>query len=124
MRQLAGDRFEVFSAGSHPAWYVHPLAIVVMAEEDIDISGHVSKSIDEYTGRQFDYAVTVCDHAQAHCPALAGRIATFHWPFEDPAMMMGDEEAALEKARCVRNEIRAKLVSFLEEHPVASEGNS
>lgn len=123
MCQLAGDRFEVLSAGSHPAWYVHPLAIVVMAEVGIDISGHVSKGIDELTGRQFDYVVTVCDYAQAHCPALVGRIATFHWPFDDPAMMLGDEEAALEKARCVRDEIRARLTSFLDEHSGTPAGN-
>ncbi len=108
MRHLAGDRFDVFSAGSHPAGYVHPLAIDTMDEVGIDISGQRSKGLGEFGDREFDYVVTVCGHAQAHCPALRGRIATLHWPLKDPAMIANDDESAEQATRAVREELPAR----------------
>lgn len=113
MRHLAGDRFDVFSAGSHPTGYVHPLAIDTMDEAGIDISGQRSKGLDEFADRAFDYVVTLCGHAQAHCPALRGRVATWHWPLKDPAMFEGDFESAEQTAREVREELRARLEAML-----------
>jgi arsenate reductase len=122
MRQLAGDRFEVLSAGSEPAGYVHPLVEAVAAEMGLDIQGQVSKGLDEFADRQFDYVVTVCDHAAAKCPTLRGRLATLHWPLEDPAAVSGGDAAALQKARGVGEELHARLVAFLRTHSGTSEG--
>ena len=84
LRHEAGDRFEVFSAGTHPT-QVRPEAIVVMREIGIDISPHRSKSVDEFAGQAFDYVITVCDNANETCPVFPGRARRLHWPFEDPA---------------------------------------
>jgi len=78
LRHMAGDRFEVFSAGVKPA-QVNPLAIKVMAEAGIDISKHRSKSVMELIGQQFDYIVTVCDNAKQTCPVFPGKHEKIHW---------------------------------------------
>src|SRR5690348_2653956 len=69
LRHDAGDRFDVFSAGTRPT-QVRPEAIAVMQELGIDISGHRSRSVDEFAGQDFDYVVTVCDNARASCPVF------------------------------------------------------
>jgi arsenate reductase len=115
MRHLAGDQYEVYSAGSHPAGFVHPLAIAAMGEVGIDISRQESKGLDDLGNLQFDYVVTVCDHAAAHCPTLRGRVATLHWPLEDPAMIRGPDREAMQVARRVRDELRTKLLALLQE---------
>lgn len=112
MRNLAGDQVLVFSAGSHPAGYVHPLALAIMAEIGIDISQQESKSLAELLPRTFDYVVTVCGSAQEACPTLRGQIATYHWPLEDPAMV-ADSEEARKKAREVRDLLRMRLTELL-----------
>ena len=84
LRHDAGDRFEVFSAGTKPS-HVRPEAIAAMREVGIDISGHRSKSVDEFTGQQFDYVLTVCDNAKESCPIFPGKTVTIHHNFEDPA---------------------------------------
>ena len=114
MRRLAGERAEVLSAGSHPAGYVHPLAIETMAETGIDIVGQRSKSLNEFAGRSFDYVVTVCDHARGACPTLAGVKATYHWSLQDPAMTPDDDEAR-RLARNVREELRERMLGLLRE---------
>src|SRR5271170_7284203 len=83
LRHDAGDRFEVESAGTKPS-RVRPEAIAAMRELGIDISGHRSKSVDEFTGHQFDYILTVCDHARETCPVFFGVAKTIHRSFEDP----------------------------------------
>ncbi len=115
MCAMAKDRLEVHSAGSAPAGYVHPLAIAVMSEIGIDLSGHWSKGLDEFVGRGFDYVVTVCDGARAACPTLAGRIATYHWPLADPVAIRDDEAAQLAAGRLLRDELKAKLTDLLRE---------
>jgi arsenate reductase len=108
LRHDAGDRFEVESAGTKPS-QVRPEAIAAMAEIGIDISGHRSKSVDEFTGQQFDYVLTVCDKAKEICPIFPGNTVTVHRSFEDPAARQGSEEERLAAFRRVRDQIRGYL---------------
>lgn len=112
LRDLADDRFEVASAGVSPA-KVRPEAITAMSEIGIDISKHFSKSVDEYSGQQFDYVITVCDNAKEQCPVFPGNTERLHWSFEDPAEAAGDEEARLRVFRRVRDEILHRLRLFV-----------
>ena len=108
LRHDAGDRFEVSSAGVNPT-QVRPEAIAAMREAGIDISGHRSKSVDEFTGQEFDYVITVCDNANERCPAFPGKTTRIHWSFEDPAAVAGDEATRLAAFRKVRDQIRDRL---------------
>ncbi len=108
LRHDAGDRFEVASAGTRPT-RVRPEAIAVMKEIGIDISGHRSKSVDEFAARDFDYVLTVCDHARETCPIYPGHGNRLHHSFEDPAAVEGSEETKLVAFRKVRDEIREYL---------------
>lgn len=119
LRHEAGDRFEVFSAGTHPS-LVRPEAIAVMNEIGIDISGHHSKSIDEFKrdeskGQELDTVVTVCDHANEFCPVFPGKTQRLHWPFEDPAAVKGTGEQRLDAFRKVRDRIHGRIMVFLGE---------
>lgn len=105
VRALKGDEFEAFSAGVAPC-YVHPLAVRVMLEAGIDISGHYSKHVDELDGIAFDYVVTLCDYADASCPPRPDHGKRVHRPFEDPVHATGTESEVLAKFRSVRNQIR------------------
>src|ERR1041385_7696158 len=84
LRDLAGDRFDVESAGIEPS-HVRPEAIEAMREIGIDISSHRSKSVDEFVDQQFDYIITVCDNAKETCPVFPGNAKRIHWSFDDPA---------------------------------------
>ena len=112
LRRMAGDKFEVFSAGVKPT-QVNPLAIRVMAEIDIDISKHKSKSAAQFTGQSFDYLITVCDNAQKTCPAYPGRYEKIHWNLEDPAEAKGSEEERLVVFRRIRDEIKDHIAALL-----------
>lgn len=117
LREMAGERFEVESAGVAPS-SVRPEAIEAMGEIGIDISGHRSKSVDEFTGRQFDYIITVCDNAKESCPVFPGTAVRIHRMFEDPpAESEGDYGSRMEIFRHVRDEIRNWLRSFISEAP-------
>jgi|SRR5437016_2590788 len=111
LRHIAGDNFEVASAGVAPS-QVRPEAIKVMNELDIDISNQRSKSVDEFLGQEFDYVITVCDNANEQCPVFPGKTERLHWSFEDPAAAPGDERARLTVFRRVRDEIRERLQDF------------
>ena len=111
LRHDAGDRFEVFSAGTKPS-HVRPEAIAAMRELGIDISGHRSKSVDEFAGQQFDYVLTVCDNAKESCPIFPGKSVTIHHNFEDPAAAQGSDEERLALFRQVRDEMRQYLRTF------------
>jgi arsenate reductase len=115
LRHDAGDRFEVASAGTKPG-RVRPEAIAVMKEAGIDISGHRSKSVDEFAGQQFDCVITVCDNAKETCPVHPGHTNRIHHSFEDPAIVQGSEEERLGAFRRVRDEIRSYLRTFAPEH--------
>ena len=116
LRHDAGDRFEVFSAGTHPS-QVRAEAIAVMRELGIDISGHWSKSVEAFDGRNFDCVLTVCDHAKESCPMFPGNAVAIHHNFEDPAALQGTEEERMNLFRRVRDEIRAYLKTL----PAASQ---
>jgi arsenate reductase (thioredoxin) len=108
LRDLAGDRFEVHSAGTE-ATHVRPLAIRAMDEISIDISRQESKTLDRYLGESFDYVITVCDEANEACPFFPGAKNRLHWSFEDPSQAEGSEEERLEVFRRVRDEIRERI---------------
>ncbi len=108
LRHLAGDRFEVFSAGTE-ATHVRPLAIKVMAELGIDIAGQHSKTLDRYLNEPFDEVITVCDAAAEACPVFPGAVHRRHWSFEDPSKATGSEAEQLALYRRVRDEIRARI---------------
>jgi arsenate reductase len=108
LRHDAGDEFEVESAGVEPS-HVRPQAVEAMREIGIDISGHRSKSVEEFAGQEFDYVITVCDNANERCPVFPGKTRRVHWSFADPAAATGDEAARLAVFRRVRDEIRGRL---------------
>ena len=111
LRTMAGDRFEVFSAGTEKT-RVHPLAIEAMREIGVDISGQRSKTIEELGGRQFDYVITVCDRANESCPIFPGSTERMHWSFDDPSAAAGTDEQRLRAFRDVREGIRQRLRMF------------
>ena len=110
-RHEGSGEFEVSSAGTRPS-SVRPEAIAVMREIGIDISGHRSKSVDEFTGQPFDYVVTVCDNARDACPVFPAGTARLHWSFIDPAAVEGAEEERQAAFRAVRDQIHARVREF------------
>jgi arsenate reductase len=111
LRHDAGERFDVFSAGTRPS-QVRPEAIEAMREVGIDISGHRSKGVDEFAGQHFDYVLTVCDNAKESCPIFPGKTVTIHHSFEDPAALQGSDEERLAAFRRIRDELRNYLAKF------------
>lgn len=111
LRHEAGDRFDVASAGVDPT-SVRPEAIEAMSEIGIDISDHRSKSLDEFSGQDFDYVITVCDNANQRCPIFPGETQRIHWSFDDPAAVAGDAVTRLAAFRRVRDEISDRLRRF------------
>ena len=113
LRHIAGDRFDVASAGVSPT-HVRPEAITAMREIGIDISHHHSKSVDVFSGQEFDYVITVCDNAREQCPVFPGNTKRIHWSFADPATAEGDDEMRLAVFRKVRDEIFQRLRLFVD----------
>jgi len=108
-RHLKGDIIEPYSAGVNPH-EVDPRAVEAMEEVGIDISWQKSKSVNEIGDVEFDYVITVCDHAQQSCPALPAKTSVVHVGFEDPpklAAEAADEDEAMGHYRRVRDEIKA-----------------
>ncbi len=112
LRHWAGDRFEVLSAGTDPQ-AVHPLAVEIMGEIGVDISGHSSKSVKKFLDREFDYIITVCDRANETCPLFPGRAKRIHWNLKDPAQAEGNETEKLKAFRQVREELISRIEAFL-----------
>lgn len=112
LREIAGNRFEVFSAGTHPS-IVRSEAIAALKEKGINISHHRSKSVDEFTGQHFDYVITVCDNAKENCPIFPAKTNQIHHSFEDPAAVEGSDETRLNAFRKVRDEIEKWLAEFV-----------
>lgn len=106
LRAKYGDRFEVFSAGTHQS-RVSPRAIRVMQEIGIDITHHRSKSLDAMSVMNFDLAVTLCDRASQVCPVVSFAEKTIHCGFFDPHLTPGNEEDLTEGYRAVRDDIAA-----------------
>lgn len=113
LRHDGGENFAVFSAGTK-ASLVRPEAIQVMSEIGLDISGHRSKNVEEFSGQEFDFVITVCDHANEICPVFPGQTQRIHHSFEDPpALEVGAEEFRLAIFRRVRDEIRIWIKCFI-----------
>ncbi len=110
-RHLGGERLEVASAGAEPS-SVHPLAIEVMAERGVDISGQRSQPLTDFVDLPFDDVVTVCDRAAARCPVFPGPARRHHWSMPDPAA--APEAQRLEAFREVREALETRLRDWLE----------
>lgn len=115
LRAQKGNRFEAFSAGVSPQ-EIPELTAKVMKEIGIDISGQKSKSVMQYMGRtHFDYLVTVCELAEKHTPVFPGITTRLYWPIEDPLAARGSMEQRIAVFRRVRDEIRSKILQWVEE---------
>ena len=114
LRRLAGDQFDVVSAGTHPVG-LNPYAVAAMQEVGIDISNHVSERVDPYLGQEFDYVITVCDRAQENCPIFPGASKMLHWSFEDPAKATGSYEQQMIVFKNIRDEIEEQIRRFITE---------
>jgi len=114
---LAGETWEAVSAGSRPAGFVHRLAVRAMADIDLDIGDHRSKSVEEFAEQPFDLVVTVCDSAREACPTFPNAKQTVHWPFKDPAHATGTEAEQLAMFHTVRDQIRERIDQFLHNLP-------
>jgi arsenate reductase (thioredoxin) len=112
LRAAAGDLFEVHSAGSVPAGYVHPKAIAALAELSIDISGHTSKHMNGFLDRDIHTVITVCGNADQACPMFPGQVVRYHWGFSDPAHASGTEEEIMSEFRRVRDQIRLVFEAY------------
>ena len=115
LRDMAGDRFEVFSAGSHPS-RVHPMSVAVMKEVGVDISHHTSDFVDDYLDKGIDIAITVCDNANQSCPTFPGNAERIHWSIDDPFKGWNFDTSKMDSFRETRREIKEKLETFLESH--------
>jgi len=112
LRAAAEGMVKVASAGSKPAGYVHPLAVQVMREIGIDVSGHHSKHLSEFLTQNVETVITVCGHADQACPMFPGQVNRYHWGFDDPAHATGTEEDKLAVFRRVRDEIRRVFEAY------------
>jgi len=112
LRKLGGEKFEVFSAGIE-AHGKNPRAIAVMQEAGVDISNQQSEVVQESLLASLDLLVTVCSHADEHCPAVSIKGKREHWPFPDPAKFSGSEEDVMQEFRTVRDQIRRRIEVFL-----------
>jgi arsenate reductase (thioredoxin) len=116
LRHLAGDRLEVFSAGTRPS-VVNPLAIEAMAARGLDIGAQRSKHLREYLAEPFDFVITVCDQAAESCPLFPGPAVRRHWSFADPAAAQGTPAERLAAFTTVREALEARLRQWLAEEP-------
>ena len=112
LKHFAGDKADVYSAGIETHG-VNPRAIAIMKEDGIDISGHTSNNIDEYHNIDFDYVITVCDHAKENCPYFPTNAVKFHQNFPDPAKATGSEEEIMARFREVREMIKDYCNKFV-----------
>lgn len=124
LRQAAGDLFNIHSAGSKPAGYVHPLAIEALSELDIDISTHTSKHLDQFLDAGINTVITVCDNANESCPIFPGTVNRYHWGFEDPPRAARPGEDPIEAFRRVRDQIRNTFEAFAAGYRQAANRNA
>jgi arsenate reductase len=115
LRHFAGDRAEVYSAGVETHG-VNPRAIATMQRDGLDISAHTSNHVDEYQNIDFDYIITVCDHAKERCPYFPGTAQRFHYNFPDPAKATGTEAEIDAEFDRVRDLIKAYTREFIHTH--------
>ena len=110
LRSMAGDRFDVASAGTE-ATQVHPLAVRAMMEIGVDVSRHTSKIVDQFVAQPWDYVITVCDAANEACPMFPKKSSRLHWSFDDPSQATGSDDQKLEVFRQVRDQIKRRIAS-------------
>jgi len=122
LRHLADEEFNVYSAGTEPKDEVHPVAVQVMHEVGIDISGQQPKGLKEFLGRlPVRYLIIVCRGANESCPRIfPGLSERLYWPFDDPARFEGGREETLAEFRRVRDEIRERVLEWLKSRTSAS----
>ena len=116
LRKYGGKRFAVESAGLEPGT-INPLVVELMKEEGIELSDKNTNSVYDYyrEGRSYDYVITVCSKdAAERCPIFPGGGQRLHWPFDDPSKAKGSHEEKLVEVRRIRDEIREKILAFLE----------
>ena len=111
-RHFGGEQIEAHSAGVEPS-RLNPVAVAVMRERGIDISGHHSKAFDWDLARQMDVVVTVCGHANESCPVLPPEVKRLHWPLEDPAAAKGTDAEIMATFRLVRDQVETRVVDLL-----------
>jgi len=114
MNNLCGEFFAAESAGLEPGT-LNPLAVLVMTEAGIDISGKKTRAVSDVSNsnRRFDYVVTVCDETSAEkCPVVPGATTRLHWSFPDPSTVMGKPEQKLEQVRKIRDAIKRKITEW------------
>ena len=115
LKYFAGDKATIYSAGIETHG-VNPKAIKVMAEDHLDISANTSNNVNEYLDIDFDYVITVCDHANEVCPYFPGKVKRFHQNFPDPAKATGSEEEIMDEFRRVRDMIKIYSKDFVQTH--------
>ncbi|MFC3559932.1 arsenate reductase ArsC [Pedobacter jamesrossensis] len=115
LRYFAEEKAEIYSAGIETHG-VNPKAIEIMKRDGIDISGHTSNNINEYLDIDFDYVITVCDHARESCPYFPTNAVKLHYNFPDPAKAIGTDEEFIEAFREVREMIRRYTHNFVNEN--------
>ena len=115
LRHYAGDRAAIYSAGIETHG-VNPKAVQVMAEDHLDITRHTSNQVDEYEDIQFDYVITVCDHANEVCPFFPARVERFHQNFPDPAKATGTSDEIMDEFRNVRDRIKIFSAAFIQQN--------
>lgn len=124
LRNAADDLFEVSSAGSNPAGYVHAHAIEALKEIGIDISKHTSKHLDQFLDTGIDTVITVCDDANVACPVFPGKVNRYHWGFEDPPKAAKNGESEMDAFRRIRDEIRKVFEAYASGYRQAIEQNT
>ena len=113
LRHIAGDLFNVHSAGSNPAGYVHPKSIEALKEIGIDISGHHSKHMNDFLDTDIHTVITVCGKADQACPIYPGQLNRYHWGFIDPAHADGTDEDIMDCFRQIRDQIKLVLEAYV-----------
>ena len=115
LESIAGDKFEVFSAGSYPS-QVHPMSIKVMEEIGIDISNHKSNLVNDYLTTGIEIAITVCDNANITCPIFPGNVKRLHWSINDPFKGLDFDDNEIQSFRETREEIKERIIRFLKNY--------
>ena len=119
MNEFAGEKFEIYSAGFSPS-KVHPMAIKVMNEIDIDISNHTSDHLDDYLTQNIDIVITTCDNASESCPVFPGQTMKYHWNIEDPFESWNINDSNIYLFRKTRDKIEKNIKSFLKKSEIRS----
>jgi arsenate reductase len=118
LRKMAGNHFEVHSAGLEPT-VIHPMTVKVLEEIGIDTSEQYAKPLTTYLGKtHFSYLITVCSKAEERCPFFPGMGQRLHWPFDDPAEFEGSDKERLDFFRTIRDQIQARIQQWLSEQNI------